>query len=132
MRRSRHVALLVLASAAALVVSYAGWTRIRSPAAAADANSYAVWIALLKGWEGDVTYLGSDETDSYFRIGRIFWSYYKVSSCAVRVPKMLSIHDDESYVVKLHVRPDNSIHADNVCLPSGGFPLGDLDRVLAQ
>jgi hypothetical protein len=129
MKRSRRIALFALVSTAAVVVSCAGWTRIRSPAPAADANSYAVWIALLKGWEGDVTYLGSDETDAYFRIGRIFWSYYKVYSCAVRVPKVLSIHGNESYIVKLHIRPDNSIQVENVCLPIGGFPLGDLDRV---
>jgi hypothetical protein len=128
MIRARRVALFVLASAAAVVVSYACWTRVRSPAPAADANSYAVWIALLKGWEGDVTYVGSDATDAYFRVGKIFWSYYKVSSCAVRVPTTLSIHGNEGYVVKLHVRPDNSIQVDNVCLPNGSFPLGDLDR----
>jgi hypothetical protein len=124
----RRRLLRILGGLLALLAGTAAYTHLRSPESAASEESYPVWIALLKGYEGEVRYVGSDEAHAYFRIGRVFWSYYKLRSCAVQVPELLPVRAGSSYVVRLHVNPDNMINAGSACLPAGGYPVGPLDR----
>ncbi len=127
MNRSRRIAINLLILAAAVVASPA-WTRDGSLESEASADSYRVWIALLKGLEGEVRYVGSDETYAYFRTGWIFRSYYKVPSCAAHLPTIFSVGDEEPYIVKLHVQADNTIRPVSSCPQFNGSVLGDLDR----
>jgi hypothetical protein len=130
MSRRYRVALLVLISLTALVGGYAGWTRLRSPESAAEENSYAVWIAVLKGFSGDVVYVGSDETHAYFRIGRIFWSHYKVPACAASLPEMFSVGAGRPYAVQLQVEGSSYRHFPNECgAQFSGYNVGYLERV---
>jgi hypothetical protein len=109
MRRRRHLALLAVAILVASVGVYAGWTRFRSPELAAQMDPYRVWVALLKGANGSVYYVGSDNAHAYFRIGIIFSSYYKVPACAVLLPETFSVRDGRSYVVRFGVQTEEVI-----------------------
>jgi hypothetical protein len=82
----------------------------------------------LKGFDGEVHYVGSDATYAYFLVGVIFRSYYKVPICAAHVPETFSVGDGKPYVVKLHVKSDNTIQPVNRCSKVDGYTLGDLDR----
>jgi len=128
MKRSRRVALVILSTTIVVAGAYSAWTRIRSPESAALADSNGLWIALIKGFNGDVHYLGSDDKSSYFRVGRLFWSYYKVPMCAARLPETFSVGARKPYVVRPHVRPDNTIHSERACYPDAEFELGELDK----
>jgi hypothetical protein len=128
MKPYRKRALILLATVVAVVGGYATSTRLASPASSARADSYGVWIALLKGFKGDVYYVGNDGTHSYFRAGRIFWTYYKIPVCAARPPEAFSIGTGKPYVVRLHVRSDNTIQTDRACAQDQGYELGNLDR----
>lgn len=81
MNRAYRVVLPIGVVLITLIVflAFFGWTRHDSPESVAKASddSYAVWIALLKGFSGDVVYVGSDEAHAYFRIGRFLGAYYK-------------------------------------------------------
>lgn len=63
-RRTRITAVLAISVLAAFFTA-AAWTRMRSPLRAAAEDSYAVWIALWKGFSGDVAYVGSTGTHAY-------------------------------------------------------------------
>ena len=128
MKRFRRVAL---AGAVALIVAcaaYAASSRLVSPESVARADPYRVWIALLKGFEGDVYYVGNDSKNVYFRIGRLFWSYYKVPACAARAPQAFPVDSGKPYAVRLHVQPDNTINIGKSCSQEQGYELGQLDR----
>jgi len=129
MNRFRKVTLTVLAGLVAAVASYAGFSRFAAPESVASADSYRVWIALLKGFEGDVYYVGNDSTNAYFRTGRLFWAYFKVPACAARPPEVFPVGSGKPYVVRLHVQSDNTIHAGKSCATEQGYELGQLDRV---
>lgn len=128
MKRNLRVALGVLTLAVGLVGAYAGWTRVRSPKSAAHEDSYIVWVALLKGFSGDVVYVGSDDTHAYFRLGSVFWSYYKVPACAAHLPETFSVDRGSFYRVRLHVQPGNVIQVINECDQREGYALGELER----
>jgi hypothetical protein len=128
MTRAYRVALLVPACVAVLLVSYAGWTRFRSPASAADEDAYAVWIALLKGFSGDVVYVGSDDTFAYFRLGHFFWSYYKVRACAADLPETFRVGGDGRYVVQLQAQQGRIRHFVGKCAEPEGYYTFALER----
>lgn len=69
----------------------------------------------LEGFDGDVFYIGSDDTYSYFRIGRVFRSYYKVPTCAAKLPQTLPIDSGPFYAVRLHMQADNTIRVTKGC-----------------
>ena len=71
-------------------------------------------MALLKGFEGDVRYVGSDETYAYFRLGAIFRSYHKLPTCAVHVPEIFPLETGRSYAVRYHVE-NNMTRMDGTC-----------------
>jgi hypothetical protein len=91
-------ALIVLA---ACVV----WTRTRSPEVVAVEDSNHVWISLLKGFEGEVFYLGDKGDKSYFRMGNLFWSYYKLPACRMVLLRTFALGSGEPYVVTLKNMP---------------------------
>ena len=128
MKRLRKVALASLAILVVAVAVYAASTRFASPESVANADSSRVWYALLKGFQGDVYYVGNDSTNAYFRIGRLFWSYYKVPACAAKAPQEFPVGSGEPYVVQLHIRPDNTINVGKFCSQYQGYELGQLDR----
>ena len=128
MKRNRRVALLVVGCLFAAIATYAGWTRVRSPESTADGNSYQLYMALLKGFEGDVLYLGSDATHGYFRVGRVFWSTYKIPVCAFYVPESFELGGGKPYVVRQHVGANNMVTIGDTCPNSDIYELGNLDR----
>ncbi len=127
MKNGRRVALLVLALPLAFAAVYAGCTHLRSPEAVAKEDSYAVWIALLKGFSGDVAYVGSDETHAYFQVGTIFADYYKLPRCAARLPETFLVGHGTPYLVKLHVE-GGAINVVSECTNNQNYALGQLDR----
>jgi hypothetical protein len=129
MKRSRRITLFVLSVLVAIPVGYAGWTRIRSPESSASTDSYRLWIAMIKGFQGDVRYVGGDGTSEYFRVGSLFWSYYKLRTCAVQLPETFPVHSGRAYVVRLHVGPGNTVNIGNTCDEVKEYQLGKLDRV---
>lgn len=104
------------------------WAQAESPKSAAIGDSYRVWMALLKGFDGDVFYVGSDDTYSYFRLGHVFRSYYKVPTCAAKLPQTLLVDSGKFYAVRLHVQADNTIRVTKGCSSYDGYELGELDR----
>jgi hypothetical protein len=128
MKRNGRVTLLAFLAVVVAAGFYSVWTRVRSPESTASSDSNGLWIALIKGLNGDVHYVGSDDRSSYFRVGRVFWSYYKVPVCAARLPETFSVGAENPYVVRPHVRPDNTIHSERACFPDPELELGELDR----
>ena len=128
MQRCLHITLFVLLSLLAGTASGADADRVRAMQNSAKSDNYHVWITLLKGFGGDVFYMGSDDTHAYFRIGRLFRSYYKMPSCAAYLPETYSLLEGEPYAVKLHIDKSNSIHAESSCPQPVNYPLGNLDR----
>jgi hypothetical protein len=129
MKRSKRITLLVLATLVAVVLAYAGWTRLRSPLSSAKEDSYHLWIALTKNFEGDVRYVGGDDTYSYFRVGRVFWTYLKIRHCAAKIPLTFPVQSGKSYVVRRHTDANNAMQGFDTCERHEDFPLGQLDRV---
>lgn len=103
MRRGTRIATILAASVLAAFFIAAAWTRMRSPLSAAAEDSYAVWIALWKGFSGDVAYVGSTGTHAYFRTGRVFWSYYKIPSCLAELPRTFRVGVDSYVASREHV-----------------------------
>ena len=97
----RRVFQFVLASIFAIFLACIASSRLRSPESAAEENTYAVWIALLKGFSGDVMYIGSTDSHAYFRAGQIFWSFYKIPACVADLPATFAIGKGEPYLVSL-------------------------------
>jgi hypothetical protein len=130
MSRAHRVALLSEAVLVLIVlVAFFACTYPRSAESLANASedSYAVWIALLKGFNGEVIYVGSDDAHAYFRIGRFFGTYYKLPACAVRLPETFPVGHGKPYVVQLHVE-HGEIRVVSDCAKNEGYALGQVDR----
>jgi hypothetical protein len=127
MKRNRSRSVFAVTLLASLASAFAGWAHAGSPKSEAHEDSYRVWIALLKGFDGDVFYIGRDDTYSYFRIGRVFRSYYKVPTCAAKLPQTLPIDSGQFYAVRLHIQADNTIRVTKGCSSYEGYELGELD-----
>ena len=65
----------------------------------AETNPYEVWISLIKPFGRVVYYVGTDEPYAYFRIGRVFVTYYRAPSCNFTLPRMFTVGADKPYVV---------------------------------
>jgi len=129
MKRRRQLALSVAAALVASISTYAGWARFRSPELAAQGYPIQVWVALEKGSEGTVHYVGSDNTYAYFRVGIVFSSYYKAPACTFLLPETFSVHDGRSYVVRLRLQTDDAIlRGASRCSDKDGPFLGELER----
>ena len=77
----RNITIVVLA-----VVLLWGWREARAHPRFAEEDRYRVWIAVLKGLNGPVRYLGSDATFAYFRIGSVLPKCYKVKTAEIDLP----------------------------------------------
>jgi hypothetical protein len=108
MRSRFQVALLILVSFVFAFCAAAVWTRTRSPERVAVEDATAVWIAILKGFNGEVRYIGNLGDYEYFIIGDIFWSYYKVpkSYTLIKLPRTFSLGGGVPYVVTLKFLPN--------------------------
>jgi hypothetical protein len=129
MRHESNVSAGVIGAVALAViglVAYFAFDRPRPSESVANAtgNTQAVWLALLKGFTGDVVYVGSDDAQAYFRIGS---AYYKVPTCAVRLPESFPLGRSAPYAVKLHVE-HGEIRIVNECAKKDGYALGQVDR----
>ena len=128
MSRPYCIVLLILSVLIVIVAAFGTWTHFRSPEAVAVEDPSAVWIALLKGFNGDVVYVGSDQSRAYFRLGYFFWSYYKVPACAAHLPETFSVGRQPGYVVHLHFENGNIHNSISECVNYAGNALGKLDR----
>ena len=128
MSRPYRIVLLISALLIAIVATSGTWTHFRSPESVAIEDSSAVWIALLKGFNGDVVYVGSAHSNAYFRLGHFFWSYYKVPACAVHLPETFPVGRQPGYVVHLHFENGNIHNLISECVKYAGNALGKLDR----
>src|ERR1700733_1183043 len=128
MKRSNSLSLLAVPLLVSLAGAAVGCANADSLKSAAQADSYRVWIALLKGFDGDVFYVGSDDTYSYFRLGHVFRSYYKVPTYAAKLPQTLPLDSGQVYAVRLHIQADNTIRVTKGCPSYDGYELGELDR----
>jgi len=123
MKRNRSISLFAVTLLASLASACDGWAK-----SAAHEDSYPVWMALLEGFDGDAFYIGSDDTYSYFRLGHVFRSYYKVPTCAAKLPQTLPLDSGRFYAVRLHIQADNSIRVTKGCSNYDGYEFGELDR----
>ena len=105
MRRLALVLLYFTVAALIALIAEVAWTRTRSPEVVAVEDSNHIWISLLKGLEGDVVYLGDKEDKSYFRMGNLFWSYYKLPACRMVLLRKFALESGERYVVTLKNMP---------------------------
>jgi hypothetical protein len=106
--RPSTVAIIAVAWLFVVCFGWAAWTRLRAPESAAKEDVSGVHIQLLKGFEGDVLYIGSDDTHAYFRSGNVFWSYRKVPRCMTNLPRTFAINAGEPYVARLENLPTTS------------------------
>jgi hypothetical protein len=104
MRRSAGLVLATVALGLAVWLACVAWTRVRSPDSAEESTS-AVWIALLKGFSGEVYYVGSKNGYAYFRVGNLFWSYYKVPECLTKLPRTFPLGNGQGYIVQPRTGP---------------------------
>jgi hypothetical protein len=105
MRRLSRVLICVAIAALIVLIACVSWTRTRSPEVVAVEDSSHVWISLLKGFEGEVVYLGDKGDKSYFRMGNLFWSYYKLPACRMVLLRKFALGNGEPYVVTLKNMP---------------------------
>ena len=120
---------LVLTLSLASANACAGGNQANAIQSSADSDSERVWIALLKGFEGDVLYVGSDDAYSYFQLGTFFKSYHKLPRCAAKVPETFPLQTGRRYTVRFHIQADNTIRMEGSCPGYQGHVLGELDRV---
>lgn len=98
MRRAAGILVGTIAVGAAVYWAALASNHAQSPESAQESAS-SVWIALLKGFNGDVYYVGSKGAYAYFRLGDRFWSYYKVPLCLTRLPREFPLGDGQAYVI---------------------------------
>ena len=128
MQPIRFFALTVLSAFLLTAAFGADSARVQKLKAAARTDNYRVWITLLKGFGQKVYYVGSDDTDAYFRVGAVFRSYYKMPSCAAHPPEAFLLLEGKPYGVKLHVDAKSTIDTGSTCSQPVSYPLGKLDR----
>jgi hypothetical protein len=69
-------------------------------------NNYDLWMDALKGFNGPVYYVGSNETNSYFRVGSVIHSYYKVRTTDTHLPRTFPIAKGEPYRITSDMVPE--------------------------
>jgi hypothetical protein len=66
---------------------------------------YDLSMAVLKGFEGPVYYVGSEGDFSYFRAGEIFHTKYKVRTDTIRLPFEFSPGHGKPYLATMSMVP---------------------------
>jgi len=102
-RRARLALMAFFLFVAIAFVGSVLWNRTRTPEVAAVEDVTAVRMAILKGFRGDVVYVGSQQDYAYFRTDYIFCSNYKVPATLVRLPRSFPIDGGEPYVATWEV-----------------------------
>jgi hypothetical protein len=69
-------------------------------------NNYDLWMDALKGGNGPVYYVGSEGTNAYFRVGSLFYSYYKVPEADTHLPKTFPLSKGEPYRITFSMIPE--------------------------
>ena len=72
----------------------------------AHEDQYSLWMAVLKGFNGQVYYVGSEGDFAYFRAGDLIRSRFKARSSKVRLPFTFPLTDGKSYQVTLAIIPE--------------------------
>ena len=98
MTRKFQVVALICTTVAAILPGCSLWAHLQSPERA-EADPWAVYIGVLKGFKGDVLYVGTRESYAYFRIGSVFPTYYKTPACNTILPRVFDIGAEMPYVV---------------------------------
>lgn len=70
-----------------------------------DVNT--LWYSVLKPFDGDVYYVGSDGDYSYFRQGHVFYSRYKAHTSKLKLPRTFPFGQGEPYIVTIDMIPEN-------------------------
>lgn len=66
---------------------------------AAPEDRYRLWMAVLKGFQGPVRYVGSIDDYSYFRTGDLFCARYKAPTARLYLPSTFALGEREPYIV---------------------------------
>ena len=101
-----RVALLAICAAFIVFFGAAAYFQLTTDPRAAQENTNAVWIALLKGFSGPVYYVGSENGFAYFRLGQLFWTYYKVPERDTRLQTVFPLGEGKPYLVDLKNVPN--------------------------
>ena len=72
------------------------WSWFQSPERA-KADPWTVWISVLKGFSGNVYYLGTREEYAYVQIGDMFPEYYKTPACNTSLPRSFDLGAGKPY-----------------------------------
>ncbi len=100
MTRGHRIWGLMVATTIVALSSCSLWSNLQSPERA-KTDSWTVWISVLKGFSGDVYYVGTKEPYAYFRIGSLFPTYYKTPACNTTLPRVFDIGSGKPYLVTL-------------------------------
>jgi hypothetical protein len=71
----------------------------------APEDRYRLWIAALKGLDGRVRYMGSDDDYSYFLVGDVFCSRYKAPTAKLHLPNTFRLGEGTPYDVSVEMVP---------------------------
>jgi hypothetical protein len=70
-------------------------------------NANQLWYAVLKPFDRDVYYVGSDGEYSYFRQGYVFYSRYKAQTSKLKLPRTFPFGKGQPYIVTIDMVPEN-------------------------
>ena len=98
---------LLLASVIFIVVNSLLFLSSCSSIKTAREDYYALWMDTLKGFNGPVYYIGSDETNSYFKVGTYIHAYYKERTADTHLPKIFPISKGDPYQITFSMIPEN-------------------------
>jgi hypothetical protein len=96
---------IVVVLLAILIVGGLSFNRSLKYVHGASEDSYGLWMALLKGFDGPVYYVGSEGDFSYFRAGKLIYSRYRVPTAKTRLPTTFPFGEHEPYLVSHEMYP---------------------------
>jgi hypothetical protein len=107
MTRRHWIGGLIAATTVATLSGCILWSSLQSPERA-KTDPWMVWISVLKGFSGDVYYVGTKEPYAYFRIDSLF-SYLLQDACLQHFTRRL-LATLRSLVSLTSVRESPSAH----------------------
>lgn len=100
-RVSGYIILIMCAVFIAQMLYYRSLTYLRH----ADIDRGALWMAAAKGFEGRLTYVGSEGDYSFFRAGKVFIRRYKTPTSTTHLPRTFPLGAEEPYDVDADMVP---------------------------
>ena len=97
--RYLRIAFSAICVIATLLLVLNRWTHSASYLRGAEENSWSLWIDVLKGFNGTVYYMGSDEDYSYFRNDGLIAGRYKAKTSRIRLPRTFPLGESKPYSV---------------------------------